>query len=285
VTVSHHSTISFLSDYGHEDEFVGVVKSVIRSINESVEIVDITHGIKPHDVRAGGLALARASQYILPGIVLAIVDPGVGTERRAIAIEINHGETIFIGPDNGLLAPAIAMVGEPTRAAELNNPKFHLPSLSSTFAGRDIFAPVAAHLCNGIEISDLGTTISLPSLHPGLLPVSAREGDLVLAEILWKDHFGNLQLNISEDDISDFGEHMLMHVGDQVRGIRRTKTFEGVLESEIGLIVDSTGLLALTMFGRSTAEELRLDEGQQVKIENGAIKESTSTIVTLKKKS
>ena len=89
MTVSHHSTISFLSDYGHEDEFVGVVKSVIRSINESVEIVDITHGIKPHDVRAGGLALARASQYMLPGIVLAIVDPGVGTERREIAIEIN----------------------------------------------------------------------------------------------------------------------------------------------------------------------------------------------------
>ena len=285
MTVFHHSTISFLSDYGHEDEFVGVVKSVIRSINESVEIIDITHGIKPHDVRAGGLALARASQYILPGIVLAIVDPGVGTERRAIAIEINNGETIFIGPDNGLLAPAIAMVGEPTRAVELNNPKFHLPSLSSTFAGRDIFAPVAAHLCNGMELSDFGTTISLPSLHPGLLPVSAREGDLVLAEILWKDHFGNLQLNISENDISDFGEHMLIHVGDQVRGIRRTKTFEGVLESEIGLIVDSTGLLALTMFGRSTAEELRLDEGQQVKIENGAIKESTSTIVTLKKKS
>ncbi|HJM99597.1 MAG TPA: SAM-dependent chlorinase/fluorinase [Acidimicrobiales bacterium] len=285
MTVSHYSTISFLSDYGHEDEFVGVVKSVIRSINESVEIFDITHGIKPHDVRAGGLALARASQYILPGIVVAIVDPGVGTERRAIAIEINHGETIFIGPDNGLLAPAIAMVGEPTRAVELNNPKFHLPSLSSTFAGRDIFAPVAAHLCNGAELSDFGTAISLPSLHPGLMPVSSREGDLVLAEILWKDHFGNLQLNISEDDISDFGEHMLMHVGEQVRGIRRTKTFEGVSESEIGLIVDSTGLLALTMFGRSTAEELRLDEGQQVKIENGGIKESTSTIITLKKKS
>lgn len=285
MTVSHYSTISFLSDYGHEDEFVGVVKSVIRSINESVEIVDITHGIKPHDVRAGGLALARASQYMLPGIVLAIVDPGVGTERRAIAIEINNGETIFIGPDNGLLAPSIAMIGEPTRAVELSNPKFHLPSLSTTFAGRDIFAPVAAHLCNGTELSDLGTAISIPSLHPGLLPVSSREGDIVLAEILWKDHFGNLQLNISEDDISDFGEHMLIHIGEQVRGIRRTKTFEGVLESEIGLIVDSTGLLALTMFGRSTAEELRLDEGQQVKIENGAIQESTSTMITLKKKS
>ena len=285
MTAPQYSTISFLSDYGYQDEFVGVVKSVIRSINQGTKVVDITHGIKPHDVRAGGLALARASQYILPGIVLAIVDPGVGTGRRAIAVEINHGEAIFIGPDNGLLAPAIAMVGEVTRAVELNNQEFHLPSLSTTFAGRDIFAPVAAHLCNGTELSDFGTAISLPSLHPGLLPVSSREGDIVLAEILWKDHFGNLQLNISEDDISDFGEHMLMRVGENVRGIRRTKTFEGIPESEIGLIVDSTGLLALTMFGRSVAEELRLDEGQQVKIENGAIQENTTTAITLKKKS
>jgi len=285
VTAPQYSTISFLSDYGYQDEFVGVVKSVIHSINQGTKVVDITHGIKPHDVRAGSLALARASQYILPGIVLAIVDPGVGSGRRAIAVEINHGEAIFIGPDNGLLAPAIAMVGEVTRAVELNNQEFHLPSLSATFAGRDIFAPVAAHLCNGTELSDFGTAISLPSLHPGLLPVSSREGDVVLAEILWKDHFGNLQLNISEDDISDFGEHMLMRVGENVRGIRRTKTFEGIPESEIGLIVDSTGLLALTMFGRSVAEELRLDEGQQVQIENGAIQESTTTTITLKKKS
>ena len=285
MTAPQYSTISFLSDYGYQDEFVGVVKSVIHSINQGTKVVDITHGIKPHDVRAGSLALARASQYILPGIVLAIVDPGVGSGRRAIAVEINHGEAIFIGPDNGLLAPAIAMVGEVTRAVELNNQEFHLPSLSATFAGRDIFAPVAAHLCNGTELSDFGTAISLPSLHPGLLPVSSREGDVVLAEILWKDHFGNLQLNISEDDISDFGEHMLMRVGENVRGIRRTKTFEGIPESEIGLIVDSTGLLALTMFGRSVAEELRLDEGQQVQIENGAIQESTTTTITLKKKS
>jgi len=285
VTVNQYSTISFLSDYGYKDEFVGVAKSVIGSISENVTVIDITHGIKAHDIRAGGLALARAAQYMLPGIILAVVDPGVGSERRAIAIEINDGEWVFVGPDNGLLAPAIAMVGEVTRAVELDNQRFHLPSLSTTFAGRDVFAPVAAHLCNGVDFSSLGSSILLSSLQPGLLPISSQEGDMVVAEILWEDHFGNLQLNISEEDISHFGEQMLIHIGDSVRGIRRAKTFEEIQESDIGIIIDSTGLLALCMCGRSAAEELRLGEGQQVKIENGAIQESTQTMVTLKKKS
>ena len=177
------------------------------------------------------------------------------------------------------------MVGEVTRAVELDNQGFHLPSLSTTFAGRDVFAPVAAHLCNGVDFSSLGSSILLSSLQPGLLPISSQEGDMVVAEILWEDHFGNLQLNISEEDISHFGEQMLIHIGDSVRGIRRAKTFEEIQESDIGIIVDSTGLLALCMCGRSAAEELRLGEGQQVKIENGAIQESTQTMVTLKKKS
>ena len=147
---NNYSTVSFLSDYGNKDEFVGVVKSVIRSIANEVSIIDITHGIKPHDIRAGSLALARASQYLLPGIVLAVVDPGVGGERRAVAIEINNGEYVFVGPDNGLLALAIAMLGDVTAAIELDNPNFHIPTYSSTFDGRDIFAPVSAHLCAGV---------------------------------------------------------------------------------------------------------------------------------------
>ena len=109
-------TISFLTDYGLEDEFVGVVKSVIRSITPDVEVIDITHGVRRHDVRAGGLALARASQYLVPGVVLAVVDPGVGTDRRRVAIEVGDGQSVLVGPDNGLLAPAVAMVGGATRA-------------------------------------------------------------------------------------------------------------------------------------------------------------------------
>ena len=100
------NTISFLSDFGHDDEFVGVVHSVIRSISPATTIIDVTHGITPHDTRAGGLALARAAPYLAPGVVVAVVDPGVGTDRRAVAIEVGNGSSILVGPDNGLLAPA-----------------------------------------------------------------------------------------------------------------------------------------------------------------------------------
>ena len=241
---NNYSTVSFLSDYGNKDEFVGVVKSVIRSIANAVSIIDITHGIKPHDIRAGSLALARASQYLLPGIVLAVVDPGVGGERRAVAIEINNGEYVFVGPDNGLLALAIAMLGDVTAAIELDNPNFHIPTYSSTFDGRDIFAPVSAHLCAGVPIKELGTSIPELSLQPGLMPVSSIEGNFLVAEVLWQDHFGNLQLNISQEDIEDFNDNLVIHIGDKVRTVRKVNAFNQIQESEIGIISDSSGLLS-----------------------------------------
>src|SRR3954471_11300761 len=109
-------TITFLSDYGTADEFVGVVKSVVRSIAPQVSVIDLTHEVPAHDVRAGALTLARAVQYVAPGVILAVVDPGVGGERRAIAVEVAEGAAVLVGPDNGLLAPAVAMTGGATRA-------------------------------------------------------------------------------------------------------------------------------------------------------------------------
>ena len=112
--IVRYSTISFLSDFGHQDEFVGVVHSVIRSITPDVGIVDITHGIAPHDVRAGALALARSAQYLCPGVVLAVVDPGVGTERKAVAVEVGNGASVLVGPDNGLLASTCLLYTSPS---------------------------------------------------------------------------------------------------------------------------------------------------------------------------
>ena len=114
-------TITFLSDYGAGDEFVGVVKSVIRQIAPHVTVVDLTHEVPPYDVRAGSLTLSRSAQYLCPGVVLAVVDPGVGTERRAIAVEVGGGQSYLVGPDNGLLAGAVAMCGGATAAVELSN--------------------------------------------------------------------------------------------------------------------------------------------------------------------
>ena len=165
-----HDTISFLSDYGIDDEFVGVVHSVLRSIAPHAVIVDVTHGIAAHDVRAGGLALARSAQYLCPGVVLAVVDPGVGTDRRAVAVEVGDGESVLVGPDNGLLAPAVAMVGGADRAVSLTDLTWHLPTPGSTFDGRDVFAPVAAHLATGVDLAELGDQIQ-PA---GLFPASSR---------------------------------------------------------------------------------------------------------------
>src|SRR5712692_4781304 len=136
-----YDTISFLSDYGLADEFVGVVHSVIRSIAPHAAVIDISHEIPPHDVRAGSLTLVRAVQYLAPGVVLAVVDPGVGTDRRAVAVEAGDGDRVFVGPDNGLLAPAVAMCGGADRAVELTNPDYQLAAPGPTFAGRDVFAP------------------------------------------------------------------------------------------------------------------------------------------------
>ncbi|HEX7168307.1 MAG TPA: SAM-dependent chlorinase/fluorinase, partial [Acidimicrobiales bacterium] len=150
-----HDTISFLSDYGTVDEFVGVVKSVVRSLAPHVTVIDVSHEVAPHDVRGGGLTLMRSAQYLAAGVVLAVVDPGVGTARRAVAVEVAGGEAVFVGPDNGLLAPAVAMAGGADRAVELTNADYHLPAPGPTFAGRDVFGPVSAHLCNGVDLLDL----------------------------------------------------------------------------------------------------------------------------------
>ena len=115
-------TISFMTDYGLKDEFVGVVKSVIRSIAPHVTVVDITHDVPPYSVKAGSLTLARSVQYLCPGVVLAVIDPGVGGARRGVAIEVGDGESYLVGPDNGLLAPAVGLIGGATAAVELNNP-------------------------------------------------------------------------------------------------------------------------------------------------------------------
>ena len=165
-----YDTISFLSDYGHADEFVGVVHSVIAAIAPHVRVVDVTHGVAACDIRAGGLALARAAQYLLPGVVLAVVDPGVGTSRRPVAVEVGDGASVLVGPDNGLLAPAVALVGGAGRAVELAGGDYRLeaqPELGSTFDGRDVFAPAAAHLCCGVPLSALGPPIDPATLMPG----------------------------------------------------------------------------------------------------------------------
>ena len=264
-----YDTISFLSDYGLGDEFVGVVKSIIRSIAPEVAVVDITHEVAPHDVRAGGLALARSAQYLVPGVVLAVVDPGVGSDRRAVAVEVGGGASVLVGPDNGLLAPAVAMVGGATRAVELTADHYHLPSSGPTFAGRDIFAPAAAHLCLGADLEDLGTPIPVHALTPGVVPVSRTEGEQIHAEVLWTDRFGNLQLNLDPAEIEPLGETLRVAAGNIGRNARRVGTYRDLEGSELGVLVDSYGLVAIVVNRGSAALELSCVEGDSITVEPG----------------
>jgi S-adenosylmethionine hydrolase len=261
-----YSTISFLTDYGTDDEFVGVVKSVIRSIEPDVTVLDITHAIPAHDVRAGSLALARAAQYLVPGVVLAVVDPGVGTNRRAVAVEVGQGQSILVGPDNGLLAAAVGMVGGADRVVELTNADYHLPSPGSTFDGRDVFGPVAAHLCAGVDLEELGPLVDPTSLQPGMIPLPFDDGDAIAAQVLWVDRFGNAQLNVGPDDVDHLGEVVRLRFGERTRIAKRATSF-AELGADVGLVLDSYGLLAVALDRHSAAAELGLVANDEVKIE------------------
>ncbi len=259
-------TISFLSDFGLSDEFVGVVHSVIRSIAPQVTVIDITHGIAPHDTRAGGLALARSAHYLNPGVVLAVVDPGVGTSRRPVAIEVGDGMSVLVGPDNGLLAPAVGLVGGATRAVELTSPDHRLVSLGSTFHGRDVFAPAAAHLCNGVPMTDLGPLIDPATLIPGVLPVSREEDGALIGEVLWIDRFGNCQINIDPAEIEALGDQLRLSFGDDHRSAFRCDAYDRITAGRIGLVVDSSGLMSIAVARSSAAAELGLAEGSELSL-------------------
>lgn len=262
-----YETVTFLSDYGRVDEFVGVVHSVIRSLAPHVTVVDLTHDIAPYDTRGAGLLLARAAQYLSPGVVVAVVDPGVGTARRGIAVEVGGGVSVLIGPDNGLLAPAVAMCGGADRAVELRDPDYQLEAPGPTFAGRDVFAPAAAHLCNGVALERLGPEIDPATLLPGVLPVSRVEDEGLVAEILWVDRYGNAQLNVDPgelDEVFGAGEPVELAWGDSSRVAHRAGTFAEVGVGTVGLVTDSYGLAAVVLDRGSAAGELGLHAGTAV---------------------
>jgi S-adenosylmethionine hydrolase len=241
-----YRNVSFLSDYGRTDEFVGVVHAVIHQLCPGVRVFDVTHDVPPFDVRAGGLTLARSVQYLPPGVVVAVVDPGVGTARR-------------------LLAPAVAMVGGATRAVALTDSSHHLDAPGPLFDGRDVFAPVAARLCAGVPLEDLGELVDPAGLVPGLMPVARPEPDgTIAAEVLWVDRFGNVQLNLGPDDLPGGEEHLELRLGDRRFSARRAVTFADVGAGALGLVVDSYGMLAVVSDRSSAAEELGVAAGDEV---------------------
>jgi S-adenosyl-L-methionine hydrolase (adenosine-forming) len=262
------STCSFLSDYGSADEFVGVCKSVMLGLAPALTIIDVTHEIPPHDVKAGALALVRSVQYLPEGgIVLAVVDPGVGTERRLVAVEVAHG--VLLGPDNGLLAPAVAMLGGADRVVSLTNTDYQLPSPGSTFAGRDVLAPAVGHLAAGVPLTELGVEVDAVGLVPGLVSLPQHDdGGAIAGEVWWVDRFGNCQLNIDPEELTAHGavkgEPVEVRFGDQVRAARWVETYADAKPSELVVVVDSYGLVSLALDRQSAARECNLRVGSGV---------------------
>lgn len=294
-----YDTVSLLTDYGYADEFAGVLKAVIRDIAPHVTTIDLTHGIAPFDVRGGSLALARAIAYVPEGIVVAVVDPGVGSDRGAVAIEVADGAGVLVGPDNGLLAPAVAVTGGATRAVRLDNPAFRLAAPGATFAGRDVFAPAAAHLCNGVDLGELGPALDPAGLFPGLVPLPRHEGDGLHAEVLWVDQFGNCQLNVGPDELAVLGVDPAMSVGGAavsgpavvtavVDGERRpahvARSFAELGPGTLGLVLDSQGMYALALNQRSAAADVGIAAGDAVLLvddEPAAVAEPAGRVVTV----
>lgn len=257
--------ISFLSDYGAADEFVGVVHGVIARIEPSLRVIDVTHGLPRGNVRAGALALLRAIQYLPNGVVLAVVDPGVGTSRRALAVQTEWG--YFVGPDNGLLAPAVAMVGGGHAFVSLEAPEFRLPREGITFDGRDVFAPAAAVLASGeAALADLGPAVAPASVTPLLLPLVEHTPGSVAGEVFWIDVFGNAQTNVTPDDLRLAGllpgGDVRVRIGTVEHEMRWAETYGD--DGAPIVHVDSAGLIAIAVPGGRADERFAIVEGLSV---------------------
>lgn len=261
--------ISFLSDFGYDDEFVGVVHGVLAKLAPESRVIDIGHATPRGNMRAGALALTRAIQYLPEGVCLAVIDPGVGSERKAIAAQTPWG--FFVGPDNGLLSPAVAMVGGASDVVSIENPEAMIPSPGETFHGRDVFAPAAALLAAGeAALGDLGPPVADDELTPLLLPLAEVVGNTVTGEGWWVDGFGNIETNISPDDAQVVGlspgELVELKVGSTLHSVRWVTSYADVEEGDPLIHVDSAGLLAIAVRGGRADETLGAGEGISVSL-------------------
>lgn len=261
--------ISFLSDFGYQDEFVGVVHGVLAKLAPSSRVIDIGHGFPGGNVKSAALALTRAIQYLPEGVCLAVVDPGVGSDRKALAAETSWGT--FIGPDNGLLSPAVAMVGGATKVVSIENSEAMIPSPGQTFHGRDVFAPAAALIASGeAAIDELGPKLSGEEIVPLLLPLTETSGSMISGEAWWVDTFGNVQTNIGPEDVTVLGinpgDTVTVKVGSTLHSIPWVSSYADVARGEPLIHVDSVGLLAVAVRGGRADEELNLAEGVAVSL-------------------
>jgi S-adenosylmethionine hydrolase len=261
--------VTLLTDYGRRDDFVGVCHGVIRQIHAEAEIVDITHGIERYAVRQGALVLRNTLPYMPVGVHVAVVDPQVGTERRALALSTGDGR-VLVGPDNGLLSLAWERCEGVDRAVDITRSPHRLEPVSATFHGRDIFAPVAAHLAAGAELADAGDPLDPETLQRVELPEPRDEDGTVVAHALVIDHFGNVGLNVDHGRLAGTGITLGGRVEVEALGesysATYAQTFADVSPGELIVYQDAYRTLALAInrgdaagtFGLAPDAEVRL---------------------------
>ena len=260
--------VCFLSDFGLADDFVGTCKGVMHRIAPGLSIVDLTHEVPDFGVETGAELLQHVTRYMpADAVYLAVVDPGVGTERRGIALRTGSG-ALLVGPDNGLLAAAAESLGGISGAVDLTEEHFHLHPVSNTFHGRDVFAPVAAHLAGGVGLSGLGEAIdpaSLTRLGPGSTPTD--EGGGLMTRILSIDHFGNARLSVTTDESGlDYGDALKVDAGEGEMSVRYVETFGSAKAGELVLVPDSHWRLSLAITKGNAAQALSLKVGATVRL-------------------
>lgn len=258
--------VAWLTDFGLADGYVGVMKGVALNIAPAIQPIDITHEIEPQNVFAGAWVLATCYRYFPQGtIFVCVIDPGVGSMRRAVAI--HAGDWLFVGPDNGLFS---YILNEQTihAAVLLSNPAYHLPQVSSTFHGRDVFSPVAAHIARGVPLAEAGATIDPVTLVRLDLEPPHRQGEYIVAHIVHIDHFGNLITNIPLTLVPDLFSSSAAELTLPPRNIkitRRSRFFAGEADNEQNALPfiygDSAGYVAVAVRNGSAAGLLGIDQG------------------------
>jgi S-adenosyl-L-methionine hydrolase (adenosine-forming) len=261
--------ITFLSDFGLQDDFVGTCHGVIKRIAPETQLIDITHGIEPQAVLQGALVLANTLPYMPEGVHLAVVDPGVGSNRRCLALR-DGGGRLYVGPDNGLLVPAAEKLGGVAAAWELKNPAYMLEPVSPTFHGRDVFSPATAHLANGVDPAELGPAVEPASLVRLELPEPEVGEAMIRATVLYVDRFGNVQLNLSPADVSNAGivpgRRIELDLGVDRYYATAARTFADARAGDIILYEDSYENIAVAITGGDAAEMLSVRPGQELVI-------------------
>jgi S-adenosyl-L-methionine hydrolase (adenosine-forming) len=261
--------ITFLSDFGLQDDFVGTCHGVIKRVAPDVEIIDITHGISPQAVMQGALVLRNTLPYMPEGIHLAVVDPGVGGPRRPLALR-DRGGRLYVGPDNGLLLPAVDSMGGIEMAHVLANPEYAVEPVSRTFHGRDLFAPAAAHLALGVPLENLGPPVDPDALVRLDLPTATVDSDRISAVVLDVDRYGNMQLNLTRQELEQAGIEPGTRIELEFQGERyyavAARTFADARAGDIILYEDSYRNIAVAINRGNAAEMLAAREGQPLGI-------------------